>query len=93
MCIFISRDNVAYTKGNYYGCLGRFNHKKADPGCCKGLVPEILIHSYFEGVLLDMYLLEKRLSLRMLTVSHVVDFMVHYSHDLAPLFVGYVPWL
>lgn len=57
------------------------------------MVAEILIHSYFEGALLEMYLLEKRLALRMPTVSHVVDLMVHCSRDRAPLFVDYVAWL
>ena len=43
--------------------------RKGDPRCRKGMVAEILIHSYFEGALLEMYLLEKRLALRMPTVS------------------------
>ena len=85
--------NGDYIKGNCYGCWGRFNHKKGDPRCRKGMVAEILIHSYFEGALLEMYLLEKRLALRMPTVSHVVDLMVHCSRDRAPLFVDYVAWL
>ena len=54
--------NGDYIKGNCYGCWGRFNHKKGDPRCRKGMVAEILIHSYFEGALLDMYLLEKKLA-------------------------------
>ena len=38
-----------YIKSNCYGGLGRFNHKKGDSRCRKGMVAEILIHSYFEG--------------------------------------------
>lgn len=57
------------------------------------MTAEILIHTYFEGALLQMYFLEKQLAMRMPTVSHVVDLMVHYSRGWAPLFVDYVAWL
>ena len=69
---------------------GRFNHKKGDPRCSKGMVAEILIHWYFGN--LEMYLLEKRLALRMPTVSHVVDLMVHCSRDGPRRCCSYVAW-
>ena len=88
-----SQSNGCYIKGHCYRCWGRLNHNKRDPKCRKRRIAKILIHSYYERLLLQMYFLERGLTFRLPTVCHVVDLMVYCSRESAPLFIDYVLWL
>lgn len=80
-----SQSNGCYIKGHCYRCWGRLNHNKRDPKCRKRRIAKILIHSYYERLLLQMYFLERGLTFRLPTVCHVVDLMVYCSRESAPL--------
>ncbi|CUM54305.1 unnamed protein product [Debaryomyces tyrocola] len=88
-----SQTNGCYIKGHCHQCWGRSSHEKRDPKCRKGRIAKILIHSYYERLLLQMYFLERGLTFRLPTVCHAVDLMVYCSRESAPLFIDYVLWL
>ncbi|CUM55070.1 uncharacterized protein AC631_05678 [Debaryomyces fabryi] len=75
-------------RGFCYGCWGRVFHE--DPNDChKGLMARILIHFYYEELLLKKYCIERRLRLEYPSVCHLVDRMVFRKEDNLPLFYDY----
>lgn len=79
-------------RGFCYGCWGRVFHE--DPNDChRGLMARILIHSYYEELLLKKYCIERCLRLEYPSVCHLVDLMAFREEDNLPLFYDYVDWL